>query len=142
MKSKEEEFNLWLLEVQNLNPEAVSPPLMKEHFKRFIEDYNTATLPHVKYYSLEKWEAEERAKRYNTSRDRVEEEGTTFDFAKDEEEIRKMHRQWSNVPPPTGPLYTKEQLLEVRRVTAERIQAEKLRKMGFTPKESMGVRYE
>ena len=55
---------------------------------------------------------------------------------------RKMHRQWSHVPPPTGPLYTKEQLLEVRRVTAERIQAEKLRKMGFTPKESMEVRYE
>ena len=55
---------------------------------------------------------------------------------------RKMHRQWSHVPPPTGPLYTKEQLLEVRRVTAERIQAEKLRKMGFTLKESMGVRYE
>ena len=28
-------------------------------FKTFIEDYNTATMPHKKYYNLEQWEMEE-----------------------------------------------------------------------------------
>ena len=35
----------------------------KDLFKEFMEDYNTATLPSRKYYNLEKWEAEQRAKR-------------------------------------------------------------------------------
>jgi hypothetical protein len=29
------------------------------HFKDYIEDYNTATMPHIKYYDLEKWEMDE-----------------------------------------------------------------------------------
>ena len=28
-------------------------------FKDFIEDYNTATMPHDKYYNLEAWEMKE-----------------------------------------------------------------------------------
>ena len=28
-----------------------------EFFKEFMEDYNTATLPHAKYYNYEAWEA-------------------------------------------------------------------------------------
>ena len=27
-----------------------------EYFKCFIEDFNTATMPHIKYYHLESWE--------------------------------------------------------------------------------------
>ena len=27
-----------------------------EYFKEFMEDYNTATLPHPKYYDFETWE--------------------------------------------------------------------------------------
>lgn len=27
------------------------------HFANFIEDYNTATMPHEKYYDLARWEA-------------------------------------------------------------------------------------
>lgn len=29
------------------------------YFKDFAEDYNTATMPHTKYYHYEKWETEE-----------------------------------------------------------------------------------
>ena len=32
---------------------------VKELFKEYIEDYNTATLPHEKYINHEKWEMEE-----------------------------------------------------------------------------------
>ncbi|KAG9294382.1 hypothetical protein G9A89_001887 [Geosiphon pyriformis] len=137
----EYELNLWLLEEKKLNPEAVSLPLMKEHFRQFVEaDYNTATLPHKKYYNLEKWDEEQRAKRQSARY--VEEEGGIVDFKKDEEELRKQHRQQVRIPIATAPLLTKDQVLELKRVTTERIQAERLRKMGYTPKESMGVRYE
>ena len=30
-----------------------------EYFKEYAEDYNTATLPHVKYYDYDRWEMEE-----------------------------------------------------------------------------------
>merc|ERR1712161_137040 len=30
-----------------------------EYFKEFCEDYNTATMPHEKYYDYDKWEMEE-----------------------------------------------------------------------------------
>ena len=29
------------------------------YFKDFIEDYNTATMPHEKYYNFEAWEMNE-----------------------------------------------------------------------------------
>jgi len=32
---------------------------MTEYCKEYIEDFNTATFPHVKYYNYEKWEMEE-----------------------------------------------------------------------------------
>ena len=32
---------------------------LKELFKNYMEDYNTATMPSLKYYSLEKWERQE-----------------------------------------------------------------------------------
>jgi DNA-binding CsgD family transcriptional regulator len=37
---------------------------------------------------------------------------------------------------------TAEELQELKRVSAERIAAESLRRMGVTPKDSLGVRYE
>lgn len=30
-----------------------------EWFRTYMEDYNTATMPHIKYYNLEKWEMDE-----------------------------------------------------------------------------------
>ena len=30
-----------------------------QHFKQFMEDYNTATMPHVKFYYYERWEMAE-----------------------------------------------------------------------------------
>ena len=30
-----------------------------EYFKDFVEDYNTATMPHAKFYDYEKWEVAE-----------------------------------------------------------------------------------
>ncbi|KAJ1981022.1 ARF-binding protein [Dimargaris verticillata] len=46
--TKEEEFNLWLYETKKLRPEEMSNPDSKRHFREFMEDYNTVTLPHEK----------------------------------------------------------------------------------------------
>ena len=35
----------------------------RRYFREFMEDYNTATMPHRKYYEYEKWEVEDYEKR-------------------------------------------------------------------------------
>lgn len=41
-----------------------------QHFKSFIEDYNTATMPHEKYYNYERWEMMEYERRRREESDR------------------------------------------------------------------------
>ncbi|CDJ40796.1 hypothetical protein, conserved, partial [Eimeria tenella] len=57
---KRPEFTLWLLEVKDKNIETLSNWEEKKLFSDFAEDFNTASLPHKKFYNLELWEAEER----------------------------------------------------------------------------------
>ena len=56
--TKRAEFMLWALEVKNSDVEAMSRFEEKELFKSYMEDYNTATLPHKKFYNLESYENE------------------------------------------------------------------------------------
>lgn len=56
--TKRSEFTLWALEVKKSDVEAMSRFEEKELFKSYMEDYNTATLPHNKFYDLEAWERE------------------------------------------------------------------------------------
>ena len=60
---KEGEFRAWLGEVKKLDVESLQKWEEKELFKEYAEDYNTATLPHEKFYNLEKWSREEAARR-------------------------------------------------------------------------------
>ena len=60
---KEGEFRAWLGEVKKLDVESLQKWEEKELFKEYAEDYNTATLPHEKFYHLEKWSREEAARR-------------------------------------------------------------------------------
>ena len=59
--SKLDEFSLWLVEVKGSGRDRLGKREEKEMFAQFVEDYNTATLPHVKYYNVEKWERAEAA---------------------------------------------------------------------------------
>lgn len=58
--SKQREFEAYLTEVKGM-PGAMgqSKREIMILFKDFIEDYNTATMPHTKYYNYERWEMEE-----------------------------------------------------------------------------------
>jgi len=55
MPEKQEEFLAWLSEHKGVNQEALRPWELKEHFSSYVEDFNTATLPHEKYYNMRTW---------------------------------------------------------------------------------------
>lgn len=54
--TKKQEFQLWLIEIKKIGYEGLSPLEEKNLFKEYMEDYNTATLPHEKFYNVENWE--------------------------------------------------------------------------------------
>ncbi|KAH8926150.1 hypothetical protein BT69DRAFT_1279053, partial [Atractiella rhizophila] len=87
---KEAEFRLWLVEERFINPETLPKSKEKELFRTFVEDYNTATLPHSKYYSLASHSAQLSALRMGESLVSTSE---TYDARADEEALRKSFRR-------------------------------------------------
>ncbi|KAI8051534.1 hypothetical protein BDF22DRAFT_634296 [Syncephalis plumigaleata] len=149
MYTKEQEFHAWLIEVKRMSPEVMNQQQMKQHFKYYMEDYNTATLPHEKYYNMDKWEKNQYGmdgawgqKMKGSGGDSVSAMGS-LDLLRDEEQSRRQRASGvATVRTSAAPIMTKEQVEDLRRVQSERVAAEKLRKMGYQPKESMGIRYE
>eukprot|EP00889_Picochlorum_renovo_P003610 jgi/Picre1/30640/NNA_006001.t1 len=84
IREKWPEFALWASEVKGVKDvESMARSQEKELFRSFIEDFNTATLPHKKYYDLERYERHKR----RSGRDIVDrEKPRVFD---DEEERRQ-----------------------------------------------------
>lgn len=50
--TRAQEFKAWLVEERKCNPEHLSRDKTKKEFAVFVEDYNTATLPHEKVRRL------------------------------------------------------------------------------------------
>ena len=46
---KQQEFYCWLQEVKNISAETLPKFETRKMFEDYMEDYNTATLPHKKY---------------------------------------------------------------------------------------------
>ncbi|KAL4450751.1 hypothetical protein ABPG77_001107 [Micractinium sp. CCAP 211/92] len=84
--SKRPEFQLWAIEVKNIDLEAMPRSEEKELFKDFMEEYNTATLPHKKFYDLELYEKQQAAKAVRKGTKLETEERLVFD---DEAERKK-----------------------------------------------------
>ncbi|CAM9712726.1 unnamed protein product [Discosporangium mesarthrocarpum] len=64
----------------------------REYFKEYIEDYNTATLPHEKYINLEKWEMEEyNRKKAKEAKKRVK--GDAAALREDELEVQRARQR-------------------------------------------------
>ncbi|OBZ83393.1 hypothetical protein A0J61_08554, partial [Choanephora cucurbitarum] len=131
----------WLIEVKNVNVETIGNSKRKELFADFMEDYNTATMPHEKFYNLHNWEKRQAALRMGEQPVPMSD---TFDFKNDEERLRMQHRQAARASASRQPMLqlSEEKIKELARVNRERIEADRMRKMGLTPKEGMGVRYE
>ncbi|EQC30292.1 hypothetical protein SDRG_11869 [Saprolegnia diclina VS20] len=74
-------FQAWLRDVKKI-PDFNGPKYeAMDHFRDYMEDYNTATLPHEKYYDVEKYEqrkfAKEQAKRAKRHKPSAKEEEET-----------------------------------------------------------------
>ncbi|KAF9573037.1 hypothetical protein EC968_009087 [Mortierella alpina] len=141
MWNKENEFQAWLIEVKGLNPETIPQTKMKEHFLGFMEDYNTVTMPHEKFYNLTQWEDRQRAIRMGEPIPK-DNQGTV-NLMNDEEQLRMKQRDKRKMNLSTQPqiLMSQSQLQELRKVSHERVEADRLRKMGFDAGRK-GVRYE
>ncbi|KAI8141874.1 hypothetical protein BJV82DRAFT_670383 [Fennellomyces sp. T-0311] len=139
--TKESEFQSWLLEIKKVNIETIPQSRRKELFIDFMDDYNTATMPHEKYYNLARWEARQHAMRMG---EKLPEDNDSVNLLRDEEVLRQQHRQAAARAASSKPGLTlsKEQLDELTKVNRERVQADRMRRLGLTPKEGMGVRYE
>lgn len=59
---KRPEFAVWAHEIRGIGIDNLPQREERELFKDYCEDFNTATLPHRKYYDLAKYE-EERARK-------------------------------------------------------------------------------
>merc|ERR1712196_538485 len=56
MYNKRAEFTAWLVEVKKTHIESLGRREEQELFKDFVEDYNTATMPHKKYYNIDAYD--------------------------------------------------------------------------------------
>ncbi|KAF9978581.1 hypothetical protein BGZ73_001754 [Actinomortierella ambigua] len=131
MWNKESEFQAWLMEVKHLNPETIPQNKMKEHFVGFMEDYNTVTMPSEKFYDLEKWETRQRAIRMGEAVPDTQQAGKV-NLWDDQEQLRLQQRDKRRLNASNTPMYvTTSMLEEMRRSQHERVEADRLRRMGF-----------
>lgn len=60
---KQTEFRAWLSEVRGISADVPVPKAeLMAAFASYVEDYNTATLPHEKFYDMDKYEASVRSR--------------------------------------------------------------------------------
>ncbi|KAI0002114.1 hypothetical protein BJV74DRAFT_817021 [Russula compacta] len=132
--NKEEEFRAWLVEERKINPERLTKDHNKKEFARFVEDYNTATLPNEKFYNMEAYE-----RRMNAMR--AGEFVPPADDGYDPEADMRAHQNNLKRPAVENESFLdKDQLQELRRVQRERVEAGKMKLLGMDVKANMGVR--
>jgi len=90
--AKRSEFTLWALEVKKVDVETLQRTEEKELFKDYIEDYNTGTMPHRKYYNLELYERQKAAKAAAKGMAKAEKKEKSGALA-DEEALRKQREE-------------------------------------------------
>jgi len=132
--AKGPEFRTWLVEERKMNPEKMSKDQNKKEFARFVEDYNTATLPHEKFYNMEAYETRMNAMRAGEF---VPPPDDTYDVAAD------MRAHQNNLKRPiveSESYLDKDQLQDLRRVQRERVEVGKMKLLGMDVKGNMGVR--
>ncbi|CAK8991726.1 unnamed protein product [Durusdinium trenchii] len=61
--NKKAEFMLWAQEVRKVNTDILGQMQLKDLFKEYVEDYNTATMPSKKYYNIRVFEQQVANKR-------------------------------------------------------------------------------
>ncbi|KAL4079070.1 hypothetical protein J3A83DRAFT_4356077 [Scleroderma citrinum] len=132
--NKTQEFRTWLLEERKINPEALSKDQERKEFQVFVEDYNTATLPHEKYYHMEAYERRMSALRAGEF---VPPSDDAYDPTADMKAHATKHKKSSAEQ---DSYLSREQLMELRKVQNERIEIGRMKRLGMDVKQNMGVR--
>ncbi|KAL0955623.1 hypothetical protein HGRIS_001856 [Hohenbuehelia grisea] len=132
--TKGPEFHTWLVEERKINPETISKDQSKKEFSRFVEDFNTATLPHEKYYNMEAYDRRMAALRQG---EYIPPADDSYDPNADLRAVQGAHKRKAVEH---DSYLSKEQLQELRRVQNERIEAGKMKRLGMEIKQNMGVR--
>ncbi|KDR82606.1 hypothetical protein GALMADRAFT_238009 [Galerina marginata CBS 339.88] len=132
--TKDQEFRTWLVEERKVNPETISKDQQKKEFSRFVEDYNTATLPHEKYYNMEAYDRRMSALRQGEYLPPVND---SYDFQADMKAVSGAHKKKSTEH---ETYMTKEQLMELRKVQQERSEVGRMKLLGMDVKQNFGVR--
>lgn len=94
--SKQRDFEVWLSEVKQIPSFSGPKRELMNYFKEYCEDYNTATLPHEKYYNYDKWEMEEYNKKKMSSSNNVsktDEMRHLEEMARKKEEKRRLEEE-------------------------------------------------
>jgi hypothetical protein len=134
MFTKADEFRAWLVEERMLNPETLPKDQTRKEFARFVEDYNTATLPHPKFYSLASYEMRMSALRAGETLPPMD------DGYDPNQDMRELQGRKKKKDADGDSHLTREQLEELRKVQHERFQLGKMRALGMDVMPNMGVR--
>ncbi|KAF5318245.1 hypothetical protein D9611_014673 [Ephemerocybe angulata] len=132
--SKTAEFHAWLVEERKINPETITKDLQRKEFSRFVEDFNTATLPNEKYYNMEVYERRMNALRQGEYLPPTDD---LYDFEADLKAIKSSHKKKTEEP---ETYLSREQLMDLRKVQQERAEISRMKLLGMDIKQSHGVR--
>lgn len=108
---------------------------MKKLFKEFVEDYNTATLPHDKYYNMDAYE--KRMTIMRSGEGNLLEGLDTYDPAAD---MASHSKSLKRGPVERESYLSRDQLEELRKVKMERDQIGKMKLLGMNVDSKTGVR--
>ncbi|KAJ9127013.1 hypothetical protein QFC24_001244 [Naganishia onofrii] len=136
--NKEPEFRAWLVEERHINPETLVKDKERKEFLRFVEDFNTATLPHEKYYDMEKYEIKMRLIRGGEAIPDMA-GSSTYDPNAD---LAAHSNSLKRAPVETDSFLNKAQVEELRRVQSERSEVAQRKVLGMSVSKNMGVRHE
>ncbi|KAJ9113778.1 hypothetical protein QFC20_001804 [Naganishia adeliensis] len=134
--NKEPEFRAWLVEERHVNPETLAKDKERKEFARFVEDYNTATLPHEKYYDMEKYEIKMRLIRGGEA---VPDAAGGYDPNAD---LAAHSNSLKRAPVETESFLNKSQVEELRRLQQERAEVGQRKVLGISVPKNMGIRHE
>ncbi|KAE8541507.1 hypothetical protein D1P53_002869 [Cryptococcus gattii VGV] len=132
-----QEFRAWLVEERKINPETISKDRTKKEFAVYVEDYNTATLGHEKYYDMDKYMVKLNMIRSGQT---LPDESGGYDPMAD----MKAHSSSlkSKTAEPQESYLSPQEVAELRRIEAERREISKRKLLGMNVPKNMGVRTE
>ena len=89
MHKKQRSFEVWLAEVKGIHDFNGPRWELQNYFADYMEDYNTATLPHIKYYDYDDWEMKEYKKNQQQESSTAGMSSAQADEAKHRQEMRQ-----------------------------------------------------